>query len=186
MFITMVRHGQTDANFNRIIQGRIDNPLNEIGRTQAHTVGKHLNSLEHHYDFIISSQLSRALETAFIIEQYVESNQPIIISHHLVEREFGYLEEKPFEEAIFFIKTNPQNNFGYENDEKIIKRVKKAISDLYNRYKDKNLLIVAHSHVIKSMLVIVDPNKYSFSEHRLQNTEFYHFEVKDQLITLKK
>jgi len=186
MLITMVRHGQTDANFNRIIQGRIDNPLNQIGREQAHHVGSHLKSLNRHYDLMVSSQLSRALETAQIIKSYMDTHKSILINHHLVEREFGSLEEKPFEDAIFYIKTNPQNHLGYETDEKIINRVKKAIFHLYDLYPDKRLLIVAHSHVIKSMLVIVDPKTYSFSEHRLQNTEFYDFEVKDKMITLKK
>lgn len=186
MIITMVRHGQTDANYNRIIQGRIDNPLNDVGRKQAHDVGMHLKSLDKPYDVIISSQLSRALETAMIIKKYIHAKESIVISHHLVEREFGHLEEKPFEEAIHYIKTNPKNALGYENDETIIHRVKKEIFRLYHEYPDQRLIIVAHSHVIKSMLVIVDPKLYSFSEHRLQNTEFYHFEVTENSIVLIK
>ena len=186
MKITMVRHGQTDANYQRIIQGRIDNPLNDVGRTQAHEVGEHLKSMHRSYDLVVSSQLSRALETAFIINQYINAKPSIVISHHLVERKFGHLEEKPFDDAIHYIKTNPQNNLGYENDEKIISRVKKAIFKLYQKYPNQNLLIVAHSHVIKAMLVIVDPQVYSFSEHRLKNTEFYHFEVHKNQISLEE
>lgn len=186
MIITMVRHGQTDANFNRIIQGRIDNPLNDVGREQAHEVGRHLKSLGYTYDLIVSSQLSRALETANIIKNYIQTESNILISHHLVEREFGHLEEKPFEDAIHYIKTNPINQLDYENDEKIIHRVKHEIFKLNKLYPNKRLIVVAHSHVIKSMLIIVDPKKYSFSEHRLQNTEFYHFEIKDQTISFLK
>lgn len=186
MIITMVRHGQTDANFNRIIQGRKDNPLNLVGRDQAKAVGKKIKEQNLQIDRIISSQLSRALETAAIIKEVLLDTKPIRICHHLIEREFGYLEEKPFEMAIPFIHTNPQNYRGYEPDETIIRRVTQSIKRLYHEYSNQHILIVAHSHVIKALLVSIDQTTYSFANHRLQNTDIYTFIMDEYGLRLKK
>eukprot|EP01112_Ceratiomyxa_fruticulosa_P022155 TRINITY_DN8034_c0_g2_i2.p1 TRINITY_DN8034_c0_g2~~TRINITY_DN8034_c0_g2_i2.p1 ORF type:complete len:261 (+),score=32.36 TRINITY_DN8034_c0_g2_i2:927-1709(+) len=41
--IWLIRHGLTDSNANKIIQGQLDVPLNELGRTQAKYLGDRLN-----------------------------------------------------------------------------------------------------------------------------------------------
>lgn len=37
--ICVVRHGQTDWNFKKLIQGRLNNPLNDTGRSQVKQTG---------------------------------------------------------------------------------------------------------------------------------------------------
>ena len=39
MILALVRHGETDQNKLGIVQGRIDNPLNELGQNQAKELG---------------------------------------------------------------------------------------------------------------------------------------------------
>lgn len=63
--IFLFRHGQTDWNIEGRIQGHIDVPLNETGRVQAETLAATMKA--HNLDIIISSDLSRAHETAMII-----------------------------------------------------------------------------------------------------------------------
>ena len=56
--ICLVRHGQTDWNFQEIIQGREDIPLNEVGKKQASQSAAALQAEA--WDIIISSPLIRA------------------------------------------------------------------------------------------------------------------------------
>ena len=60
--IYLVRHGETTANVSNVLQGQSDVPLNEQGLKQAALIGARLR--EKHFDFIASSDLSRAAVTA--------------------------------------------------------------------------------------------------------------------------
>ena len=65
----LIRHGQTDANVNHMIQGQlIDEPLNDTGRAEALAVGRFFKDV--HLDRIYSSPLRRARETAVAIHKY--------------------------------------------------------------------------------------------------------------------
>lgn len=67
--IYLVRHGQTEFNRERRIQGHVDSPLTELGVRQAHAVGRLLRDLirEPAGWRIVSSPLGRARATAEII-----------------------------------------------------------------------------------------------------------------------
>lgn len=63
--IGLIRHGVTDWNYEYRAQGQVDIPLNDEGRRQAELLSKRMENEE--WDYIYSSDLSRALETAEII-----------------------------------------------------------------------------------------------------------------------
>ncbi|KAF7778559.1 hypothetical protein Agabi119p4_2904 [Agaricus bisporus var. burnettii] len=63
--VYLVRHGETDGNRNKIIQGQLDIPLNKIGLEQAARVADVLRVIK--FDVALSSDLSRAKETAAAI-----------------------------------------------------------------------------------------------------------------------
>ncbi len=65
MKLTLIRHGETDWNKIRKIQGQLDIPLNLFGVQQAHTCAKFLANQE--FDAVYSSPLIRAYRTAEII-----------------------------------------------------------------------------------------------------------------------
>jgi broad specificity phosphatase PhoE len=67
--LTLVRHGETDWNRDRRIQGSTDIPLNDTGRAQAHHTGAALRERlpAGQPVVVVSSDLSRARETAEII-----------------------------------------------------------------------------------------------------------------------
>ena len=65
--IYLLRHGQTDWNLERKIQGHLDMALNETGRKEALICLDKIVSLN--IDNIISSDLVRAKETAQIINE---------------------------------------------------------------------------------------------------------------------
>ncbi|KAL3722178.1 hypothetical protein ACJRO7_034531 [Eucalyptus globulus] len=64
--IVLIRHGQTDWNVDRRIQGQSDVKLNEVGRQQTRAVADRL-SKEREISAIYSSDLKRAIETAEVI-----------------------------------------------------------------------------------------------------------------------
>jgi len=69
MRLLLVRHGETRANSERRIQGRLDEPLTERGRAQARALGQAMQRLGLSWDVALSSPLSRARETAELLEE---------------------------------------------------------------------------------------------------------------------
>jgi broad specificity phosphatase PhoE len=63
--LILIRHGETDWNWQGRWQGQADPPLNETGRAQAQQTAKEL--CQFHLDALYSSDLRRAHETAEII-----------------------------------------------------------------------------------------------------------------------
>lgn len=84
--LTLVRHGETDWNRDRRIQGSTDIPLNDTGRAQARTAAETLSG-----DVIVSSDLSRAHETARIIAAELGLPEPRAYPE-LRERSYGEAE----------------------------------------------------------------------------------------------
>ena len=65
--IYLVRHGQSEANVTETMSGHCPTPLTELGRAQAEAIGKKLLAIHPKVDFVYSSDLARASETAEII-----------------------------------------------------------------------------------------------------------------------
>jgi probable phosphoglycerate mutase len=89
-----IRHGETDWNAARRLQGHVDVPLNEQGRAQAQAVAQALMATgeehDHDHDAIAAgyaSDLSRAFETGRAIAEAVHA--PITAVRNLRERHFG-------------------------------------------------------------------------------------------------
>ena len=67
--VTLVRHGRTAFNASGRIQGRVDNPLDDLGRRQAAAVAEALSSEVRGGALVIHSPLVRAAETARAIAE---------------------------------------------------------------------------------------------------------------------
>lgn len=65
--ITFLRHGQSVANHDGIIQGHLDYPLSDQGRQQAEARAEAWATERRTYDLIVSSPLLRASRTATIL-----------------------------------------------------------------------------------------------------------------------
>jgi len=68
----LVRHGETELNKEKIFLGQTDVHLSDIGRNQASDVAKELSDWELTNPLLISSDLSRARETAEIIRDNIK------------------------------------------------------------------------------------------------------------------
>jgi len=95
MKIFIVRHGETDSNKLRFLQGqKIDDSLNQEGIRQVNELAEGLKT--QHYDVIFASPLKRAFETAQIIAK--GRNLAIHTSEKIKERDYGSLSGKTWEE----------------------------------------------------------------------------------------
>ncbi len=91
--LTIVRHGETDWNRDRRIQGATDIPLNDTGRDQARATGELLaQELDASLPVrVVCSDLSRARETAAIIAEALGADEPRVYPD-LRERMYGEAE----------------------------------------------------------------------------------------------
>lgn len=92
MKLWLVRHGQTDMNKAKQMQGRLDIPLNETGIAQAKEAAAQVAGIS--FDAVYSSPLQRAFTTASII-----SGRPaaeIITDDRIIEVDFGNYERRGY------------------------------------------------------------------------------------------
>jgi len=149
--IYLLRHAETDANKNFIVQGRMDNPINETGIKQALDTGKYLKSLDLNFDLVISSPLKRAYKTATLINHGMVIARPIIIDKNLIERNFGDYDGRKISDDYYDLQRNGMIP-NMETDNVLEERVVNTLTDIANKYPNKRLLIITHSHVIKALL----------------------------------
>ena len=88
MKIYIIRHGETDWNKVRRLQGRSDIPLNEEGRRLARITGEALSSVN--FMCIYTSPLRRAKETAMLVKG--DRQIDVIEDERLQEISFGIYE----------------------------------------------------------------------------------------------
>ena len=147
--IYIIRHGQTDGNKLRVFQGQIDTPLNDTGRNQVLETCKNLVSLGITIDVLISSPLSRALETANIIKSFFPSRKEIIIEPDAIETSFGDAEGVPLSQENYdkIMKGEFPN---LETEFQIIRRARNLIDRILDKYPNKIIILVTHSHFLKA------------------------------------
>ncbi|TRZ01284.1 hypothetical protein DNTS_001494 [Danionella cerebrum] len=96
--LTMVRHGETQYNRDKLLQGQgVDTPLSDTGHQQAMAAGRYLKDL--HFTNVFVSNLQRAMQTAEIIlgNNIHSSATEMVLDPLLRERGFGVAEGKPKE-----------------------------------------------------------------------------------------
>ncbi len=96
MQIWLTRHGQTDLNKKRRMQGRSDIPLNETGLEQARQMRRLLEEAYPglHFDAVYASPLRRAVVTASVIGGVPEED--VLTDERLLETDFGRYERRKY------------------------------------------------------------------------------------------
>ncbi len=154
MLLYLVRHGETDWNLEHRIQGSTDIPLNATGRAQAVTTGALL--ARRSWDAVISSPLSRALETGSIIAGAVGLADPPTVDA-LAERNYGAAEGLTGEEIeARFPGEIPVPD--RETREHVVGRVLPALMEIAEAHPDQAVIVVSHGGVIRSVLNAIDPD----------------------------
>ena len=146
MEILLVRHGQTEWNLLKKVQGKADVELNEQGIKQAEETRNYLKNEK--IDLILCSPLKRAMQTAEIIKQ--ERNIKMIIDERISERDFGEFEGMPNTDFDFNAFWSYKQNLKYDKAENIqdfFERVYDFLESIKNEYTGKRVLIVAHGGI---------------------------------------
>lgn len=177
MKLYITRHGQTDWNLHRIIQGKTDILLNETGRMQAQTVADMLKDTA--LDYIFSSPLKRAQETAEIINQYHQLT--IQCDERLAERGFGDFEGTAISDFDFCGFWNQNNEAAFPSCEKtslFFERVYGFIDECRKKYKDQTILVVAHGGVSLPFYTYAHEilNDHDMRKYMLNNCEVACYE----------
>lgn len=135
----LIRHGQTDANRDGRIAGRIEAMLTQEGRTAAQALGNWIWPEE---IVLFASPQRRALETAGLA---FPDKDPVTLDG-LRERDWGVLEGCPLTERL----PRDQKPDGGEAWPEMLDRVAKAISSAQRQALGGLPVLVAHSGVIRA------------------------------------
>ncbi|MEN9620695.1 MAG: hypothetical protein RL499_888 [Actinomycetota bacterium] len=152
----LVRHGETDWNRERRIQGSTDIPLNDTGREQARATGALLASRR--WTALVASPLSRASETASLIGAEVGLGDPEL-EPRLAERDYGAAEGLTGPE-IDLRYPDGADVPGREPREAVAERAVAALHELAARHPGEAVIVVAHGGVIRSVLETVAPGRH--------------------------
>ena len=106
--ILLARHGETDWNLERRVQGHTDRPLNESGRAQALALADRLSTES--LDAVYSSDLARARETAAVIA--ARHGLDVIETSDLREKDFGSWEGMTDTEIMARFPQRPSRRMG--------------------------------------------------------------------------
>lgn len=159
MALYLLRHGQTDMNLERRMQGHADIELNEEGENQARLVREEIEKLGISFDKVYSSGLKRALKTACLATGLSEDR--IEIRDELIEICFGPYElhardslPLEIEEAIFLKPGITPIPEGVESFPHLMKRA----GDFVNRIRkehlpEEDILVVSHGSLIHSVIM---------------------------------
>ncbi|MBM35671.1 MAG: hypothetical protein CL460_00695 [Acidimicrobiaceae bacterium] len=145
--LLIVRHGRTVANAGGLLQGRVDNPLDDRGRQQAKQISAALGPI----DVVVSSPLQRARETAGPL------GLPVRIDERWIELDYGEWDELPITDVSADQWTQWRNDPmfappGGESLAELDRRVVEACDDLVGEATELNVAVFTHVSPIKSAI----------------------------------
>lgn len=185
--LTLVRHGQTDWNLARRIQGSTDIPLNETGRADARTAAERLEGTTHHA--IYSSPLLRARETAEIIASHLGLGAPVLVPD-IREREFGEGEGMLVSEYMQTYGDWLAPVPGAETLDEVAERSMSALDAIARDSRRRStpvaesVIVVAHGGVIRSLISHVSGGTLPRTGEPIVNGSAHRFEASPGMLRL--
>ncbi len=157
--LLLVRHGESEGNAARRLQGWLDTRLTERGREQARLLARRLEHYEGRITAIYTSPLSRAYDTAQVLAQRLEL--PLITDERLKEIHLGALTGLTWDEVVARFPEYAQAIAeqrrppipGGEDREAFADRVWEAITEIVGHHPDEDVLIVSHGGAINAYLI---------------------------------
>lgn len=153
----LIRHGITDWNAQRKMQGHTDIPLNALGREQAQSLKTFFQT--NPVEKVFSSDLDRALQTARLSSGF----EHIIPIQGLREVRLGEIEGKTESEIVaqygqeawdHWVSWAPQANFAYpggETHQESLARFKHHLEDLFKNHEFKKAAAYTHGLILRRL-----------------------------------
>lgn len=152
-----VRHGLTELNRDKRVGGRYDAPLIEEGRQQAREANGSFDGT--HFDVVISSPLSRALETAEIVAGI--RREDIVVDERSTERSFGDMEGLTPTQVrerlpqVRYVRIGhvdySLNPPGGETFEQLHERARNFLERTLEFHSGKNILLFGHENFLQQL-----------------------------------
>ena len=143
----LLRHGQTEFNVKKLVQGRCDSPLTDLGRQQAGAAAAWLKAHNVVPDKVVSSPLGRAMVTANLVAtELLGQNAAVEPCEGIIERCYGTFEEGPHD-ALPTDVWDPGEDlvpFGGEGRRALQERMVATLTNLMSTEDTKTLLAVSH------------------------------------------
>lgn len=187
----LIRHGETQWNAERRLQGSLDIPLNAAGILQAERLGQYLRSpsFDARIDVLVSSDLGRAYATAVAAAGHFGLS--IERSPQLRERCYGVYEGRDWTSLESLRALNFRDpEQAVEQGETLpvfAQRIVNAFEELAQRHRGRNVMVFSHGGVIdiawrKTSGVALDAprhapimnasiNQFAISEDRLWSAQ---------------
>lgn len=160
--IYIVRHGETDYNAERRMQGWLDIPLNKTGRDQAKLAAAKLRGIK--FDAVYSSDLIRAHETATIIAKTLR--RKVSTTDALRERDMGIfagwsweVERDPIKDSLWkeFESARDNDDLNWkghqgESMKEMSHRISEFMQNIHVVHSQQSILVVTHGGTINRIL----------------------------------
>lgn len=150
MKIALVRHAETEWNYENKLQGQQNMELNDTGIRQAKKLKQKISNLS--YDYCYMSPLIRTVQTAIIL---IGDRVETIPDKRLVERNLGELEGKSrdlYDANKYWDYNLNCSDLGVEPVQDIFKRCEDFLEYIKNKYDDDtSILIVSHGAPVRAL-----------------------------------
>lgn len=145
--LILVRHGRTPANASRLLQGRLDNELDTVGRHQAAAIAAALGPVDH----VVASPLARAQQTAAAFGHAVH------LDERWLEIDYGALDGTPIADVPEEVWQRWRSDVDYvpaggESHRQLFERVMPACEELLDRSRSERVVVVSHVSPIKAAI----------------------------------
>ncbi|MFJ6027227.1 histidine phosphatase family protein [Pseudarthrobacter sp. NPDC092424] len=166
----LIRHGQTDWNAERRLQGSTDIPLNDVGRGQARDAVATL--APYRWDAVVSSPLSRAAETADLIAEGLGLTVARRVPE-LTERSFGPAEGMQAGPELEALRV-PGGFRGAESEDDAAARGLGALEELAEEFRGRRLLVVTHGTLLRVSLSRATGRTLASVDNAVLNLAHHH------------
>jgi uncharacterized phosphatase len=170
----LVRHGETEWNRLRRIQGLTDIPLNDTGREQARRTGMLLTRRP--IARVYASPLVRARETAELIAAELGVAAPVL-REEFVERNYGAAEGMTFREIDQRYPPGMEVP-GRETRDQVAARALPGLQAIAAAHPGESIAVVSHGGVIRAALMAAEPD-WGFTAITNGSVHTFHVEGED-------
>ena len=159
----LLRHGQTEFNVKKLVQGRCDSPLTDLGRKQAGMAAAWLKDHDVIPDKVVSSPLGRAMDTASLVATELLGPDAAVEScEGIIERSYGTFEEGPHDTLPTDVWDPGEDlvSFGGEGSKALQERMVATLTNLISAEDIETLLAVSHGSASRQFIKAAAPEDF--------------------------